>query len=144
MIMGFLEKINLAALGAGILALAWYLFSVVPQIGSVPVAEIAWKWPMGLSLGLFLVMLIATVIPLAMTDQTIRDESGIIDDERDRAIELRGDAWSGNVMHLLAFLALILVFDAPGFWVAQTLYVGGMGSGLISIAVKIADYRRGA
>ncbi|WP_300544483.1 hypothetical protein [Maricaulis sp.] len=140
--MSFLEKLNLAALGAGAVSLAWYLWRVLPQIGAVPAAEIAWKWPMGISLGLFVVLLIAGIVPLALTDPSVRARDGIIDDERDRDIERRGDAWGGNLMHLIAFAALILLFtDIDRFWVAQLLFVGGMLAGLLSIALKIAAYR---
>ena len=50
--MSFMEKINLAALAGGVLALGWYLVRVVPQIGQVPLDEIAWKWPMAIAMGI--------------------------------------------------------------------------------------------
>ena len=140
--MSFMEKLNLAALGGGVLALGWYLFRILPQIGTVPVDEIAWKWPMVIAMVIFVVLLVISAVRMAISDPSVRDENGVIDDERDRDIERRGDAWGGHAMHAVAFAALVLaMLDVHGFWIAQTLFVGGMLAGLASIGVKILAYR---
>ena len=140
--MSFMEKLNLAALAGGVLALGWYLVRVVPQIGQVPLDEIAWKWPMAIAMGIFIVLLVISAVRMAISDPAVRKADGIIDDERDRDIERRGDAWGGHAMHAVGFAALVmLVLDVHSFWIAQTLFVGGMLAGVVSIGVKLFAYR---
>ncbi len=79
---------------------------------------------------------------MAISDPAVRKADGIIDDERDHDIERRGDAWGGHAMHAVAFAALVLlVLDVHSFWIAQTLFVGGMLAGVVSIGVKLFAYR---
>jgi hypothetical protein len=69
--MSVMQKLNIAALVTGLLALGWYLVRVLPQLGG-DVAAIAWQWPMAISLLAFIVMitvagLVASEIVKALT-----------------------------------------------------------------------------
>jgi hypothetical protein len=140
--MGFMEKLNLAVLGGGLVSLGYYFSRVVPQIGSVPVDEIAWKWPMAISMLIFIILLVVSAVRLAIKDPAIRKEDGIIEDERDRMIEWRADSWGGNTLHMVALLALgLLFFGVHSFWIAQVIFLGGMLASLVTVVAKLLAYR---
>lgn len=143
--MTMMQKLNLAALGAGAVSAAWYVYALVAQMVDAPLASVAWKWPMGISLIVFLGLLLVAGIALAVTDKRIRETDGAIDDERDRHAERKGDAWAGHCVQAAVGVAIILAwFDQPSFWIANTLYAGIWIGGGIGLVVRQMAYRGGA
>tara|TARA_R110002124_G_scaffold56548_15_gene159421 strand:- start:347 stop:781 length:435 start_codon:yes stop_codon:yes gene_type:complete len=141
---GFLEKLNRSAALGTALALVWYLIRVVPQVTSQPLDEVSWKGAMVIAVLIFVVTLIADSVRGAIASREELEEAGVVDDERDRAAERRGDAWGGHAMHAVAFIALmLLVLEFDPFWAANTLFVGAMLAGLVSTVVKFLTYRGG-
>ncbi len=139
---GFLERMNRAVALGTILALGWYLIRVVPQITSRPLDEVSWKIEMAIAVVVFVATLIADIVRAAISNRGELDEAGVVDDERDRAAERRGDAWGGHAMHGAAFFALmLLVLEFDPFWAANTLFIGAMLAGLVSALGKLLTYR---
>ena len=125
----------------GLLSLGWYASRILPQLGG-GVEMIAWKTSMAISIGAFLVLITIAAIFIATTDRDLRDNDDQMDDERDRAFERRGDAWSGHIVQGFVFLAIgLAMFDQPTFWVANSPYVGVMLGGAIGLAIRQAGYR---
>ena len=142
--MGYMEKLNLSALVGTIAIYAWYASRVVPQLGNVPVEEISYKWAMGSAVVAGVVLTIMLAIVLAIFSAKELEKAEEMGDERDREIELRGDAWSGYGMSVVTVGALIMILmDLPMFWVANALFTGGMLAALLSCLVKFVFYRRG-
>ncbi len=138
-----MQKLNIAALVTGLLALGWYLVRVVPQLGG-DAGAIAWQWPMGISLLAFIVMITVAAILIAVTDADLRADPDRLDDERDRAFERRGDAWAGHVVQGFVLAALVLLMlGQPAFWVANTLYAGVMIGGMAGLVIRLSGYKGG-
>jgi hypothetical protein len=141
--MSVMQKLNIAALVTGLLALGWYLVRVLPQLGG-DVAAIAWQWPMAISLLAFIVMITVAAILIAVTDADLRADPDRLDDERDRAFERRGDAWAGHVLQAFVLVALVLLmFGQPAFWVANMLYTGVMIGGMAGLVIRLSGYKGG-
>ena len=142
--MSVMQKFNYAAIGVGLVSIGWYLFSIVPQLGMSAPELIRWQWPMAISIGLFLVLIIPVAVLIAVTDKDLRQDPDHLDDERDRAFERRGDAWAGHIVQGFVFVALVLLMlNQPAFWVANVLYAGVMLGGLAGLVIRLSGYRGG-
>ncbi|MFS2318579.1 hypothetical protein RMQ97_11635 [Maricaulis sp. D1M11] len=142
--MAIMERLNLAALIAGGLSLALYVFLIVRQgpVGSG--VEIVWVGAMITSFIVFLLVLIGLVSLAVIKDRKHIMEIDRLDDERDRDIERRGDAWSGHVMQVFAVVAIIgLMLGWAPVWIASSLYVGVIVSGGFGIVLRLIHYRTG-
>ncbi len=153
--MSFREKLTWVSAAVWVLVIALYLRAVAAQLGTAPVADIAYQRPILIAMGTMIALTIAGSIVTAIVTaaggaisalRSGRQPRRDIDreDERDARIGRRGDATSFHVTSvlLLGVLALVLV-GAPYFWVANALFATLALSGLAAAAVKLVEYRRG-
>jgi MFS family permease len=124
----------------GVVVPAAYLATVLSKVPGADVAKIAYVWPMltsiaiGIGAGIVLAMVAAMVSPKD-PDRT---------DERDRAINRRGEYVGFYVMSIAAIVPLVLAMaDVEQFWIAHALYLAFVLAALASAVVKIVAYRRG-
>jgi hypothetical protein len=149
--MSFEEKVTwVNALVAALVAL-WYAATVLPQIGAVPVDEIAYQRPILLAAGAMIVLTIAGSIVMAIGTAIAAEVTGqgSVDDidrkdERDVRIDQRGDLTGSYVSSALmvGVLALALL-EADHFWIANALFGAFLVGGLVSATAKLVAYRRG-
>jgi hypothetical protein len=120
---------------------AVYLAIVLPALlGGASIAEVSYQIPMLATIGGAILAGIVGGILLGITSP--RDAGKV--DQRDREIERFGEhiGQSFTVIGGIAALVLSLV-EAPCFWIANTLYLGFVLSGLLAVLAKLAAYRRG-
>lgn len=140
--MALMERLNLSVLGAGLTAIGFYLWQVVPQVRTLSVDEVAWKWPMATAMLIFIIIVVASAVQIVITDPDLREEASVTEDERDRRIEWRADSWGGNTLHLVALGALVMLFlGLDKFWIAQLLFLGGMLASLVTVIAKMLAYQ---
>ncbi|WP_105567725.1 hypothetical protein [Microbacterium halophytorum] len=119
---------------------AAYLIALFASASGGPLAEAAYVWPMVWAVGASVLVSIALHAALGLLAR--RDpHSG---DERDVLI----GRWSERIGHafvvLGALAALVLVMvGAPGFWVANAIFLGFFLSAVFSSVAKISAYRGG-
>ena len=126
-----------------------YVTVIATRAAQMPVEEVSWVAPMIWAMGSLIVVIvvgtiasaIATGIAAGARGEKAEYEEG---DVRDKQIELVGNARAHGVSGLGGFAALILMMlDAPTFWVANTLFVSGLIAGLTAALVKVRAYRNG-
>lgn len=149
--MSFEEKSTWVATVVSVLVAGFYSSFILGQLRSVPVAEIAYQWPLITAIGAMIaitivgtiVMSIGTAISATLTGSGSVNE---IDrtDERDTHINRRGELVGYYVSSTggLGVLALAMLrFDQ--FWIANALYLSFVVGGFVSSVVKLVAYRRG-
>jgi hypothetical protein len=142
----------------------WYFASVLPQAAATPVAQIAYQWPLGVSVAVLVVTIVGGIIatniatliageftavretgqarPTEATDAALRtlDRS----DERDASIGRLGGQVGGIVLGIGVLVPLGLAMaEREHFWIANGLYAALVLASLTSSAVKLFAYRRG-
>lgn len=138
--MSFQEKSNLAMAAVVSVVYGGYFFTVLGWAADDPVRDIAWK-PMFIGTVVALVVLaIAAHIIIAIMRP---GEAGDFD-ERDRIVDLRGEAIGGYALGTGVIVALgLILIDVDVFWVAQTLLAGAVLGELIKYATTFFLYRTG-
>ncbi|MEV6304127.1 hypothetical protein AB0M02_32310 [Actinoplanes sp. NPDC051861] len=117
-----------------------YLASVLSQVPSTDVATIDYAEPMlasiGVGIGVGIVLAIVTAV-------ASRGDDGRTD-ERDRAINTRGEFVGFYVMSIAAVVPLAMAMArVDQFWIAHALYLAFVLAALASSSVKLVAYRRG-
>jgi MFS family permease len=149
--MPFEEKMTWVSVVIGIVVPLAYFATVLPQLGEVAAADIAYQRPLVvaviasivLSIIGAIVMAIATAIGAEITG------SGSVDDidrtdERDTQISRRGDVVAYYVASAGAVGALIItMLEVEHFWIANVLYLSFAVAAVVGGAVKLLAYRRG-
>lgn len=149
--MSFEEKVTWVSAVVSAAVAAVYCAIVLRQLGDVPVAEIAYRRPMLITVGAMVVLTIVGAIVMAIGTAVSAEITGNgsvkdIDrkDERDVQIGRRG-LRAGY--YVLAFGALgvmgLTMLEQDYFWIANALYLTFVVSGLVTSAVKLIAYRRG-
>ena len=138
--MSFQEKSNLAMAAIVSFVYGGYFVTVLGWASNDPVSEIAWK-PLFVGTVISLIVLaIAAHVVIAV----IRPDDAGAFDERDRIVDLRGEAISGYALGTAVMVALgLILFDVDVFWVAQTLLAGAVLGELIKYATTFFLYRTG-
>jgi hypothetical protein len=138
-----------AVVSTGVAAV--YFAIVLGQVGSVPVAEIAYQWPLLIAIGSLIVLTIVGAIVVAIGTAISAEitGSGSVDDigrndERDADINRRGElvGYYASSAGALGVLALAMLRYDP-FWIANALYLSFVVGALVSSAAKLVAYRRG-
>jgi hypothetical protein len=138
--MSFEEKVAWAYPIVLLLTAAVYAVHVFSQLPEVPVAEIAYVRPMITALVITIVAMIIAAILAAVSAPSEADKK----DERDVNINRHGDAVGGNVLGFATLLPLGLAMaEVDFFWIANSIYLASIVSGVVSSVVKIVAYRRG-
>lgn len=149
--MSFYERINTAGLVTSLLVLAWYAMQVVPQMGEIPVAEIAYTRPMIYAVVVGVILSIITAILVSVGSAiwlSVKEGKDAVDaefgneDERDKHIGRLGDAMGGHLLSVAVIGAMVLIwmgFDT--FWVANCLFIGAWSSAVFGTIIKLFAYR---
>ena len=138
--MSFEEKVAWAYPIVLLLTAAVYAVHVFSQLPEVPVTEIAYVRPMITALVITIVAMILAAILAAVSAPSEADKK----DERDVNINRHGDAVGGNVLGFATLLPLGLAMaEIDYFWIANSIYLACVVSGIVTAVVKIVAYRRG-
>ncbi len=149
--MTFEEKSTWVSVVVSVLAVGAYFTFVLRQMSSVPVVEIAYQWPMLVSVGAMVLMTIVGTILMSIgtaISASLAGRASVNDmdrkDERDDQINSRGElvGYYFSSAGILGVLALAMLrYDQ--FWIANALYLTLVAGGLLSAAAKLVAYRRG-
>ncbi|GIG55626.1 hypothetical protein [Demequina activiva] len=128
---------------------AVYFAVVLTRAAEMPVDEVSWVvpmiWAMGLLIGMVILGTIAASIATAIAAEA-RGETAELEegDVRDKQIELLGDARAYQLSGFGGLAAIILLMvGAEPFWVANTLFLSGILTGMLAAGIKIRAYRNG-
>jgi hypothetical protein len=135
--MSFLEKSNWVAIIVSVPTLLIYAILVVPQVLSMPVAEISWVQPMIFTIVGFVVANILGNVVAAASNPGEADRK----DQRDAEIDHFGERIGNWLIIAGACTALVLAMAmADQFWIANAIFLGGLAAALVSSITKIAAY----
>ena len=134
------EKRNLISTLGSIVVYLTYLIVIFLRAGDGPLADVPYVWPMVWSIAGFISVHILAHIILRI----ISPKEAELKDERDDKIERYGEM-AGNAFNSMGMMvALILIMnEAPYFWIANTLFLGCMVSTLVGAAAKVYAYQIG-
>ena len=138
--MSFDEKMAWAFGAIVLLTYGMYATWVLLQAQAVPLVEVDYVWPM---VGSIVAAIILGIIA-AIVISVLRPSEAGISDERDRAINRRGEQ-TGQSFVVIGGTSVILLamLEAPYFWIANAMYLAFVLSALLSTATKVAGYRWG-
>ena len=135
--MTFLEKSNWVVLVVGMPTLLVYVALVVPQVLGHPIAEVSWVQPMIFTIAGFIVANVLGNVVAAASNPGEADRN----DQRDREIDHFGERVGNWLMIAGSITALVLAMTmADHFWIANSIYLGGMAASIVSSVTKIAAY----
>jgi hypothetical protein len=135
--MTFLEKSNWVVLVVGVPTLLGYGAVVVPQVLGKPMAEVSWVQPMLFAIVGFIVANVVGNVVAAVSNPSEADKN----DERDREIDQFGERVGNWLIVAGSIAALVLAMTtADHFWIANTIFLGGIAGALLSSVTKIAAY----
>jgi hypothetical protein len=136
-LMTFLEKSNWVVLFVGVPTLVVYAVLVVPQLLSGPIAQVSWVEPMIFAIVGFIVANVLGNVVAAATNPKEADRK----DQRDQEIDRFGERIGNWLLAAGAIAALVLAMaQGEYFWIANAIFLGGIGGALLSSAMKIAAY----
>jgi hypothetical protein len=135
--MAFLEKSSWVALIVSVPTLLVYLAVIVPQVLSQPIAEVSWVQPMIVTIVVFVVANVLGNVVAAASNPGEADKT----DERDREIDHFGKRIGNWLIIAGSIAALALAMSlADHFWIANAIFLAGIGAALVSSVTKIAAY----
>ncbi|MDZ8275068.1 hypothetical protein R2Q81_03790 [Microbacterium aquimaris] len=142
--MAYAERITWAQLIASLVGVVVYVILVAPQLGRVPVAEIAWAWPMAWTVVGAIAISIAISVGWGILAGRRDPEEPHSADQRDREIESFGDRVGVAFLVIGALVALVLaMFEADSFWIGNALFFGFFLSAFIGGVARLIAYRTG-
>ncbi|WP_433062889.1 hypothetical protein [Dactylosporangium sp. CS-033363] len=136
----------------GLVVPAVYLTTVLSKVPGTDVATISYVRPMliatAVAIGASIVLSILTAIFAGILTGITSGMAATKDlgrtDERDRAINRRGEYAGFYVMSIASLVPLGLALaEAEHFWIANSLYLAFVLAALTSAVVRIVAYRRG-
>lgn len=142
--MVYAERNTWAQLIASVVATGVYLAVVLPQLGTVAVAQIDWVWPMIWTvLAAIVVSIVGSIVWGIIAGARDPDEEHAAD-QRDREIELLGDRVGQAFLVIGGLAGLILaMLEAPGFWIGNAIFAGFFLSASLGGITRLIVYRRG-
>ena len=137
--MSFAEKNTWLWVVIGVVVPGAYIVSILSQLRTTAAAQIAYEQPMLISIGVVIALSILGAIGTAIISGGDTKE-----DPRDKEIDRFGE-YAGYWLMMLGAVAVMGMAMAKfdHFWIANTIYVAGVLSGLVGSVVKIASYRLG-
>ncbi len=138
-----------AVVTAGVAAV--YFATVLPQVRTVPVAEIAYQTPLLIAIGALIALTVLGAIAVGIVSGIWIEITGTgsVDDigrndERDADINRRGELVGYYVSSAGAVgVAALAMLRYDQFWIANALYASFVVGGSVAAAVKLVAYRRG-
>lgn len=138
--MSYEEKVAWALGVVAVVTYGAYAAWVLNQAQEVPIVEVAYVGPMITAIVAGIVLGIIASIVIAITRP---DEAGV-SDERDRAINRRGDQIGQSFVVIGGLAVMVLAaIEAPYFWIANAMYLAFILSALLSTIAKVVGYRWG-
>jgi hypothetical protein len=137
--MSFAEKNTWIWAVIGVVVPGAYILNTLGQLRNTPAAQIGYQEPMLISIGITIALSILGAVLVAASSPKDTKE-----DQRDKEIYRFGE-YAGYWLMILGALGAMAMAMArvDHFWIANTLYVAGVLSGLLGSIVKIASYRLG-
>ena len=127
-------------LGAITLVYGWYFLTLVGEVQSTDVTEIAYRGMMLATVLALVALGVVSHILIAVASPDDGDES----DERDKVINRLGEYAGGHLLGGFALVALgMAMFEVEHFWIANAILAGLVLSELLAGATKVYLYRRG-
>lgn len=142
--MAYAERNSWAALLSSIGGVIAYLILIIPQMNSIPIAQIDWVWPMVASIIGAIVGSIVLGIVWGIIAGIRNPEERHVEDVRDREIS-RYALRVGQAFLVISMIgALVLsAFQMEWFWIANTIYLGFAASGITESITRVIAYRTG-
>ena len=138
--MSFQEKSTLGVLVAFVAIFGWYFADLFRTLGNGEVADLEYQGPLLVMAVLFVVLVVATHIVMALADPRGADQT----DERDRLIERTGEYIGGFALGTGALVALALaMLEVAHFYIAHAILASLVLSEIVSGVSKLVMYRRG-
>ena len=139
--MSFEEKSNIVVLAiVGLVYGGYFVLMFGFIVPDTSIAEINWQPVMLLTAIPVAVLAVVTHIPLALASPG----EATANDERDRSINVRGEALGGIVLGVGAMAGLVVtMLELDWFWIAHVLLAALVLSELAAAVRKIWLYRRG-
>ncbi|MEX1072178.1 MAG: hypothetical protein WED86_00630 [Chloroflexota bacterium] len=138
--MSFEEKSTWIQVVVVIVAPGVYFLTIIGQLRTTPVAEIAYQGAMLWSVGVAVAAIVAATIVISIASPKEADKS----DERDTNINRFGEYIGSYPLYAGGVLALFFALaEFKHFWIANTLYATFVLAGLTTTVVKLLAYRRG-
>jgi hypothetical protein len=133
----FMEKSNWVILAVGITTLVAYLALIVPPAVTGPIADVSYAQPMVGAIVAFIALCILGMIVAAALNPSEADKK----DQRDKEIDRFGSRVGNSLLLVGSCAAMFLAMTKQDyFWIANSVYVGGMLASLIGAVTKIAAY----
>jgi hypothetical protein len=138
--MSYDEKSAWTYLLTSLLVWVGYVVVLLTRTGGGSLAEVpyvsALLWAVGISI-------LANTILRALFE-AVRPSDSRMSDERDRAIDRRGEYVAGIVLAVAVVGPFVLALtESPHFWIANAIYAAYTLSAVVGSAVKVVGYRRG-
>jgi len=138
--MSFEEKSTWIMAVISPVAYAVYLLNVQSRLEHAPVDEVAYVWPLVVSIVAAIIASIVAHIGVSILNPKEAEQR----DERDAHINRLGTYVASFVMAIGTANALILALaEFAHFWIANTIYATFVLTDVTSSMVKIVGYRRG-
>lgn len=142
--MAYEEKRAWIVMVASLLGYTGYLIVLAGRAPGVPVGEIAYQWPLIISIVASIIASIVLSIIVGVIGGITRGSEGHATDQRDREIGRFGDHIGQSFVVIGAVAAIILaMLELPYFWIANAVYLAFLLSGLLGGIAKIMAYRKG-
>ena len=117
-----------------------YFATILPQLATTPVADIAYQAPLLAAVGGAILAAIVAAIVLAIAAPSEAGKS----DQRDRDVGRFGEYVGGSVTAVLAVVPFLLsIAEVDWFWIANSLYLAFVVGAFVGAVAKIWAYRRG-
>ena len=138
--MSFKAKTTAVMLAVLLIVYGWYFLQVLLEASSTPVEDIAYQ---GLLFGMVVVLVILSIVGVSII-AILGRRDGDAEDERDQAIEMRGDQIGGYVLAVgvLGAMGLAMV-EGAYFWIAHLLLAALVLGEVVKAGVMLRAYRRG-
>jgi hypothetical protein len=139
--MSWEEKRNWVFLVVTTVTYVAYVAIIVVRAQDTLLTEVPYAWPM---LGSIAAWIVATIVGSIFAAIAAPGEAGK-KDERDTSIHRYGEVIGYTVFSASIFGALGLTMaEVAHFWIGNAIYLSGVLAALITTAVKLGAYRRGA
>ncbi|MGB7860536.1 MAG: hypothetical protein WBM90_08570 [Acidimicrobiia bacterium] len=139
--MSFQEKSTWTMLVLVVGVYGWYFFTILAQVGTEDVTDIAYRGMMLVTVIVLVVLAAAIHIVLAVASPDSADKS----DERDKEINRFGEYVGGYVLGTGAVIAMgMAMFEVDYFWIANVILLSLVLSEITSALTKVVLYRRGS